>query len=668
MAKRTKKRKEPQTRPAAKKKAPRSHTPATSKTKRPPAARKRPRRTPLERAQELAWQAIDASDLERQVDLAQRALQISTDCADAYGVLARLVEDRRQSLELLELGLAAAERALGPNAMAELAGNFWLATETRPYMRVRLELAECLWGLGRGSASVEHLYALLKLNPGDNQGIRYLLAAHLLDLRRDAEFDDLLKQYDEESTFMFFSKTLREFRRSGDGEVSRRLLAEACRSNRHVVPMFLKSDALEDQRSGSYSPGDRNEAVEYLSDFAGAWRETPGAITWLRQTAEASGSKSKKPGPAAKTAAGPTPVVKERLQRKPQQLGTIWQAAVTQLDTWMRDGFKMVRPWSILIVNHSEHLIIGQELLLQFPGAETVFDHLARAIEKPLAGKAHRPSEIQVRDEALWRALQPHLEELEIDCIFRPDLEEVDFILGQMVQMLHPDGPPGLLALENFRSSQGAALYTAAARFFQRTPWRRTPPDSAIQVECPQLGEFGTGRWYAVITGQSGQILGLTIYSDLSTLGNLLGGCCGGGEEFQSTAFAVMFGEEFEVPFADYLAAREHHWPVASPEAYPLVLCTDPGMKVRPLEPWELQLVEGCLQALPDFVEQHPFADGLGAPFSTVAANLKLSLSWIDPGAAHCGEDCSHCEDRDECDQSGRCDESGHCGGEHCGH
>jgi tetratricopeptide (TPR) repeat protein len=666
MAKSSKKVSQSQGKPAAKKKLIRSKAATPPKPKRGPVAQSRksaPRRTALERAQELAWKAMESDDLERQIDLAQEALQLSPDCADAYGVLAHLVEDRRQSLELLELGLAAAERALGPGQMAELAGHFWLATETRPYMRVRLELAECLWSLGRGSDAIEHLFELLQLNPADNQGIRYLLAAHLLDLRRDAEFDELLKQYDEKSTFFLFSQALREFRRSGDGAASRQRLAEAVRSNRHVVPMFLKSKPLDEHLSGSYTPGDRSEAAEYLSDFAGAWRETPGAITWIRQTSAEIGPKSRKSGVAAKPAVGPQAAVKERLQRNPQRYGTIWQAAVTELATWMREDHRMIRPWSVLIVDHSDHMILGQELLMREPDVDTVFDALAGAIEKPLAGNAHRPSEIQVRDEALWRTLQPHLEELGIDCIFRPELEEVDFILGQMVQMLHPEGgPPGLAEIENFRAAQGAAFYDAAAQFFRRGPWRRTPPDTAIQVECPQLGEFGSGRWYAVVTGQSGQLLGLTVYGDLSTLASLMGGCCSDAEALQSTALAVMFGEKFEVPFADYLAAVEHHWPLASPEANPMLLCTEPGMKTRPLQPWELQLVEGCLRAVPDFVEQHPFTAGPTEPVSIVASNLKFSLSWVEQAAFHCGEDCGQCEDQGECGGHGQCSDHGHCG------
>src|SRR5689334_23222683 len=63
-------------------------------------------RSPLERAQDLAWKAFEATDIDRRISLAQQALELSPDCADAYTVLARVVTDPRQALMLLEQGLA----------------------------------------------------------------------------------------------------------------------------------------------------------------------------------------------------------------------------------------------------------------------------------------------------------------------------------------------------------------------------------------------------------------------------------------------------------------------------------------------------------------------------------------------------------------------------------
>src|SRR5437763_1014943 len=80
--------------------------------------------SPLERAQKLIDKATLSRDPERQFDLIQRALEFSSDCADAFTMLSRFVADRRQALILLEQGLQAAERVLGRDKLRTLAGKF----------------------------------------------------------------------------------------------------------------------------------------------------------------------------------------------------------------------------------------------------------------------------------------------------------------------------------------------------------------------------------------------------------------------------------------------------------------------------------------------------------------------------------------------------------------
>lgn len=510
-------------------------------------------------------------------------------------------------------------------------------------MRARLALADCLWSIGRREDSVGHLLDMLRLNPGDNQGIRYLLFARLLELGRDGDFDRLVGEYDEPSAMLLFSKVLREFRRSGDSPAARDLLAKARRQNRYVVPLLLGKEPPHGAPSGTYSPGEPDEAMVYLDDFNGCWRQTPGAITWLRRTA----GRLRQARAAAPV--GPSAAAKKRLERLPQSYGTIWQAAIARVPTWLRDGEAMVRPWSILIVNHTEHLIIGQELVTQEPTAALLFDRLAQAMRKPLAGTSHRPSEIQVRDEPLWNAVQPHLQEIGVDCIFRSELEEADFICAEMQKLMRPEGqPPGLVATADFTSAQGAAFYDAAAKYFRSAPWRKLPHNAVIQVDCPQLREFDAGCWFAIVMGQSGQTFGLALYDNLQAVYDLYSGCCSADDRGpDATGLSLIFGECFEIPIADLVAAEEHHWPIAAPEAYPLVLCTEPGMQTRALKSWELQLLEGCARAVPDFVEQYPFAAGSpGAqPVPAASANLKFTLAWVEPAASGCGADeCEGCE------------------------
>ena len=146
----------------------------------------------LYHAQDLMYQAWETRTRQARINLAKRALKISPLCADAYVLLAqesaRSVEEAK---ELYARGVEAGELALGPKTFKEDVGSFWGILETRPYMRARAGLAQALWTLGSRDEAIAHYRDMLRLNPGDNQGIRYILAAALLEVGDDKALQGL---------------------------------------------------------------------------------------------------------------------------------------------------------------------------------------------------------------------------------------------------------------------------------------------------------------------------------------------------------------------------------------------------------------------------------------------------------------------------------------------
>jgi hypothetical protein len=123
---------------------------------------------------------------------------------------------------------------------------------------------------------------MLRLNPNDNQGIRYLLLDALLELGREAEAAVLLKRYnDDGSAAWTWSAALLAFRRSGDCPASRRLLAAAAESNRHVPAYLLRKKPLPRNLPDYVGIGDKNEAVAYVHGARGAWTAAAGATAWV---------------------------------------------------------------------------------------------------------------------------------------------------------------------------------------------------------------------------------------------------------------------------------------------------------------------------------------------------------------------------------------------------
>jgi Tetratricopeptide repeat len=241
-------------------------------------------RTPLEEAQQVVYEALEAKGKRRE-KLARRALEISPDAADAYVLLAEMAKDAQEARGLYEQGVQAGERALGPEAFAEMAGEFWGALETRPYMRARQGLAEVLWHLNERDAAIGHAKDMLRLNPGDNQGIRYLLMNWLLASGDNAEAQRLLSQYpDEWSANWAYSGLLVAFRTSEPGKAAESALKHAIEVNQHVALYLTGVKELPKSVPGFYGMGDENEAVIYLVEGLSAWADTPGAIEWTAKT------------------------------------------------------------------------------------------------------------------------------------------------------------------------------------------------------------------------------------------------------------------------------------------------------------------------------------------------------------------------------------------------
>jgi hypothetical protein len=135
--------------------------------------------------------------------------------------------------------------------------------------------------------------------------------------------------------------------------------------------------------------------------------------------------------------------------------------------------------------------------------------------------------------------------------------------------------------------------------------------------------------------GQSGLTLGVALYEDLDLLRRLWARDLSDEENARRTvALTVTFDPVQQIPMADLLAGREHGWEVAGPEAYPLVFRKEPGLSMRPPLAWELELLEGCLRAIPDFIAEHPPGDAtphrIGVPVTS--GELPLVLSWVEEG------------------------------------
>ena len=197
---------------------------------------------------------------------------------------ARSAEERR---DLFARGVEAGELALGPDGFERYAGSFWGFLDTRPYMRARAGLANALLTLGDTDGAVAHWRAMLELNPNDNQGVRYLLAAELLRREDMPALKKLIAAYKGEwSVFWLYTRALIAYRDGkGGAKATQALLRDAAEANPHVPGILSGAAPAAASRDGYVTMGGADEAAWYVEACGPAWRTTPGAVAWLNEHA-----------------------------------------------------------------------------------------------------------------------------------------------------------------------------------------------------------------------------------------------------------------------------------------------------------------------------------------------------------------------------------------------
>jgi tetratricopeptide (TPR) repeat protein len=238
-----------------------------------------PRNTPVERAEALYQDALGSFGRQR-VLLARQALAEDADHVEAGILIAESTRAVDRRIELFENAKRAAAAALGDD-MEELAGKFWGFHETRPYMRACQGLAEAFVDAGQTSDAIEQYREMLRLNPNDNQGVRYEIVPVLLEQDRDAEAIEVLKEYPEDSALWLHLEALVEFRRTGRSAAAKKSLRTAFKSNEHVLELLQSNEPP--LMPDSYALGSPEEAAICIQELQTVWEETEGFVEWMLQ-------------------------------------------------------------------------------------------------------------------------------------------------------------------------------------------------------------------------------------------------------------------------------------------------------------------------------------------------------------------------------------------------
>lgn len=236
-----------------------------------------------ELALDILEQAYEKEDINEGRKLARKAIKIDPVCLDAYIYLGDTEKSEKKRLEIYEKATVIGEAYFGEAYFEENKGHFWGLTETRPYMRAKMALAESLMRHKYLEKAAEEYFDMLELNPHDNQGVRYLLLPLLFVFEDYESLNHLLGAYIEDaSPEWLFAQAFHEFISKGATPKAESLLKRAHNSNKFVIKYLLQQNKITNIPHGPQLPGGAEEAIHCATLLLSVVLLNDDIFNWLR--------------------------------------------------------------------------------------------------------------------------------------------------------------------------------------------------------------------------------------------------------------------------------------------------------------------------------------------------------------------------------------------------
>lgn len=236
-----------------------------------------------EQAEDLIYQAQESEDYDEAIEMAEGALDLDEKCIAAWEFLAEVSDCYPLKKLYFEKGISVGEEIFNKAFEKENKGHYWMINETRPYMRCMQRYSHLLNQYGSQEKSIELGKRIIKLNPNDNQGIRYLLMLQLIQAERYEEYNKFRIDFDNEpSAFFEYNHLLFLFKTLGDSAETKAQLSVAKKANKHIVK-FLIAATKKRKEDTHYSPGQDSEAYSYIDFAYKIWQDAEGAVAWLKR-------------------------------------------------------------------------------------------------------------------------------------------------------------------------------------------------------------------------------------------------------------------------------------------------------------------------------------------------------------------------------------------------
>jgi hypothetical protein len=263
----------------------------------------------------------------------------------------------------------------------------------------------------------------------------------------------------------------------------------------------------------------------------------------------------------------------------------------------VREGDSAFTPDIILWLELPSGLLVGS--VLNDPRKPiSLAESLETAMTKPMAGSPRRPSRIRVADSQTARELRDAATGIPIIVASVPELDDT---FDQFVEAL------GEAAPENSYLGDGevpprlvAELFKAASLLFRTAPWRRMSDQQILRVDIPSLGIDGA---CLSVIGAAGESYGLLLFSSVVDYHTFSRQAAGVGDRLALRS--LSFSPRDELAPSLVREVEEHHWPVAGPKAYPVVICVTADLNPIPVGDTDVRTMTMVTRAFLAFFARH---------------------------------------------------------------
>lgn len=235
-----------------------------------------------ELAQDLVQSAYSLPFEEAQ-DLVGQALKLDPKCVDVYVFKGDISDIPEEAYKHYSKAIKLAKKELKKkNLFEEGKGHFWMIHETRPFMSAKHGLILCLSDMDKKEEAISECKEMLELNPGDNQGIRYLLSTLLLQTKKYDDFETMIKEREEDSgTDWLYNLALYKFIKTGKSKSSNEALLKAYKKNKFVIDILLGKREISNESSDYVTLGSEEEAGFYVGHNGNIWIGIENSFDWI---------------------------------------------------------------------------------------------------------------------------------------------------------------------------------------------------------------------------------------------------------------------------------------------------------------------------------------------------------------------------------------------------